>query len=52
MLAPTETPYGFVLVGLLGGNNLALDFLRINSLGKVPTLRRWRLILSHCYDTL
>ena len=52
MLALTETPDGFVLVDLLGGSNPALDFLRINPLGKVPALGRWRLILRHCHDTL
>lgn len=52
MLSLTDTPYDFELVELMGGGNLAPDFLKINPLGKVPTLRHGDLILRQSHDCL
>ncbi|MBS29245.1 MAG: hypothetical protein CL566_10055 [Alphaproteobacteria bacterium] len=52
MLSMTGTEYDFELIDLMDGSNLKPEYLQMNPLGKVPTLRHGDLILRQSHDTL
>ncbi|HCP00209.1 MAG: glutathione S-transferase [Alphaproteobacteria bacterium] len=52
MLALTGTEYDFEPVDLMAGGNLAVEYLKINPLGKVPALRHGDVLLRQSHDTM
>lgn len=52
MLSMTGTDYDFELVDLMDGSNLRPEYLQVNPMGKVPSLRHGDLVLRQSHDTL